>query len=56
MPGPQPGVGNAEVADWWLAMTLVVEEENVAAAAPAKTMVSARMRTASLIISNPLRI
>jgi hypothetical protein len=53
MPGPQPGIGKAEVADWWLARTCVEEECVAAAAAPAKTMERARTRIASFIIGNP---
>jgi len=53
-PGPQPGVGSSEVADWWLAIMWVVEdeEETEAAATPAKTIESAKMRMASFIFGN----
>ena len=53
MPGPQPGTGSSEVADWWLAITWVVEEEETEAAAmPAKTIESATIRIASFIFGN----
>ena len=53
MPGPQPGTGSSEVADWWLAIKWVVEEEETeAAATPAKTIESAKMRIASFIFGN----
>jgi hypothetical protein len=41
------------VADWWLAITGVLEEEREAAAAPAKTMDKAKIRIASFIVSYP---
>jgi hypothetical protein len=50
MPGPQPGVGSSEVAAWWLAITGVEEEDTDAAATPANTIESARMRIASFIL------
>jgi hypothetical protein len=40
------------VADWWLGITEA--EGETAAATPAKTMVSAKMRIASFIVGNPL--
>jgi hypothetical protein len=40
------------VADWWLGMGLVVEEETEAAAAPAKTIAKAMMRIVSFIVGN----
>jgi hypothetical protein len=52
IPGPHPGVGKAEVADWWLARTFEGVEERVAAAAPAKTTQRAKMRRASFMIGN----
>jgi hypothetical protein len=42
------------VADWWLGMATVLEVE--AAAAPATTTNRAKMRMASFIFGNPLRI
>jgi len=51
-PGPQAGTGRAAVADWWLAGTRGVEDETVAAAAPANTTDSAKMRIASFMIGN----
>lgn len=51
-PGPHVGVGNAEVADWWLARTLGALEERAAAAAPANTTDRAKMRMASFMIGN----
>lgn len=54
MPGPHPGTGSSEVADWWLAITWVVEdEETEAAATPAKTIESAKIWSASFIFGNP---
>lgn len=50
--GPQPGTGRVDVADWWLGSACVVEDENEAAAAPATTTDSAKMRMASFISSN----
>jgi hypothetical protein len=38
---------------WWLANAWVVDEESVAAAAPAITTDKAKMRTASFIFSYP---
>jgi len=38
------------VADWWLAKTLELEDERVAAAAPAKTTERAKIRMASFMI------
>jgi hypothetical protein len=53
MPGPHPGTGNSEVTDWWLAITWVVEdEETEAAATPANTTNSAKIRIASFIFGN----
>ena len=59
MPGPQNGIGSPAVADWWLATivrVLEVDEENEAAAAPARTSVKAKMRTVSFIVGNPFEI
>jgi hypothetical protein len=47
-----PGVGILAVADWWLAMGGAVLGVVAAAAPPATTMVRAKMRMASFIISN----
>ena len=44
------------VADWWLGMACVVEDETVAAAAPVKTTDRAKIRMASFMIGNPSRI
>ena len=55
MYGPHPGTGMLAEADWWLAMTFEVEDDRPAAAAPAKTTDSAKIRIASFIIGNPLR-
>jgi len=54
MPGPHVGVGSWAVADWWLGMACVVEDETEAAAAPAKTTARAKTRIASFMVSNPL--
>jgi len=37
IPGPQQGIGRLEVADWWLAMAVMVLGATEAAAAPATT-------------------
>jgi hypothetical protein len=50
--GLQTGIGLLTVADWWLAMPWVVEEDTEAAAAPTKTMDKAMTRMASFIFSN----
>ena len=47
------GIGRADVADWWLGRACVVEDEMEAAAAPATTTESAKIRTASFMISYP---
>jgi hypothetical protein len=47
-------MGKLSVADWWLPMERVVEEETEAAAAPAMTTDRAKMRTASFMRSNSL--
>jgi hypothetical protein len=52
MYGPHPGTGILAVADWWLAMGGAVLDVAVAAAAPATTMVRAKMRMASFIGGN----
>ena len=50
--GSHTGIGILSVADWWLEMGFVVEEETEAAAAPAKTMDRAMMRIVSFIVGN----
>lgn len=50
--GSQTGIGILSVADWWLEMGLVVDEETEAAAAPAKTIDKAMMRIVSFIVGN----
>jgi hypothetical protein len=52
--GPQVGRGSVSVADWWLRKEWleVEEEETEAAAAPAITRESAKMRTTSFMMSN----
>ena len=54
MRGPQVGTGSVSVADWWLRKEWleVEEEETEAAAAPAITRESAKMRTTSFMMSN----
>jgi hypothetical protein len=49
MPGPQVGIGAAAVAAWWLASRWEGADESEAAAKPAKTMDTAKIRTASFI-------
>jgi hypothetical protein len=56
MCGPHCGIGIFAVADWWLAMTFEVEDERLAAAAPAKTTDNAKIRKASFIIGNLLAV
>ena len=51
-PGAHNGIGSVAVADWWLVNGLAVEEETDAAATPAKAIESAKMRMASLMMSN----
>ena len=53
---PQDGTGRLSVADWWL--TIVDTDFGVvaAAAAPATTRVSAKMRIASFIAASPYKI
>jgi hypothetical protein len=55
IPGPHPGPGRAEVAEIWLAMRWVFDEENDAAAALATTMASITTRKASFIPGYSLR-
>jgi hypothetical protein len=43
------------VADWWLAMTRLEEEDTDAAATPTRTTERAKMRMASFIFGNPIR-
>jgi hypothetical protein len=52
IPGPQNGIGIPAVADWWLTMGCVVEDENETAAAPVRTRQNAKIRMASFIIGN----
>ena len=54
MPGPHSGTGKWAVADWWLGMVDAVLGVVAAAAAPATTMVRAKMRIASFMVGNPL--
>jgi hypothetical protein len=49
-------LGRLEVADWWLGMAGVVEDEREAAAAPAKTTDRAKTRMTSFMVIIPLRI
>jgi hypothetical protein len=51
-PGAHSGIGSVAVADWWLANGLDVEEETDAAATPAKTTDSAKIRMAILMVGN----
>jgi hypothetical protein len=51
-PGAHSGIGSVAVADWWLVKGLAVEDDRDAAATPAKTIESAKMRMASLMIGN----
>jgi hypothetical protein len=53
MPGPQVGVGNPAVADWWLAKVCFGVEETEAAAAPATTTDRTKTRKASFILGYP---
>jgi hypothetical protein len=55
MCGPHVGTGNVSVADWWLRIAWVEEEESEAAAAPAITTDNAKMRTASFMMSNSFK-
>jgi hypothetical protein len=55
MCGPQVGTGKVSVADWWLRIAWVEEEESEAAAAPAITTDNAKMRTASFMMSYSFR-
>jgi hypothetical protein len=52
MYGPHAGVGMLAVADWWLVTGGAVLGVVAAAAAPATTMVRAKMRMASFIEGN----
>jgi hypothetical protein len=45
-------VGKLAVADWWLGRAREEVEEREAAAAPARTMDRAKMRTASFMVGN----
>ena len=54
-PGAHSGIGKWAVADCWLGMALVVDDEMEAAAAPAKTTDKAMMRMASFMVGNLLR-
>jgi hypothetical protein len=49
------GIGKLAVADWWLGMALVVDDETAAAAPPAMTTDRAKMRMASFIVGNSMR-
>ena len=53
MPGPQVGVGNPAVADWWLEKVCFGVEETEAAAAPATTTDRTKTRKASFIFGYP---
>lgn len=53
IPGPHPGDGKLDVAERWLTITLDLEEENEAAAAPATITENAKILTASFISSYP---
>ena len=53
--GPHCGTGKLAVADWWLGMACVVEDETEAAAAPAKTTARAKTRRICFMVGNPLQ-
>jgi hypothetical protein len=46
------GTGSLPLAPWWLAICGVVEDERLAAQAPAMTTDRAKMRIASFMIGN----
>lgn len=53
--GPHAGTGSPAVAAWWLTIAFVADGEKDAAAAPATTRERAKIRTASFMISYPLK-
>jgi hypothetical protein len=52
MCGPHIGSGILSVADWWLGMAGALLDVVAAAATPATTTDSAKMRIASFIVGN----
>jgi hypothetical protein len=50
IPGPQVGVGNDAVADWWLGRAGAVLGEVAAALTPATTTQKAKTRMASFMV------
>jgi len=50
--GPHPAPGKLAVADWWLGKAGAVLGVTAAAAAPATTRDSAKIRIASFIVGN----
>lgn len=54
--GPHPGAATPAVADWWLGNAGESLDELAAAAPPAKTTASAKMRIAIFMIGNLPRL